>query len=138
MRFPTLVREGKRRPIIAVSISVPGRNAVFFDALVDTGADISVFPKSVADRLGLNLSGLPASAVFAAVGGMCSYQSHVVSLELRRAPEVIRWDAAVGFVDREMAYGILGTKGFFEHFDLTYRAKAQTIDISAASDGEDS
>ena len=44
--------------------------------------------------------------------------SRYVTLELRRPPDVVRWKASVGFVDRTMCYAILGTRGFFEFFDL--------------------
>ena len=134
MRFPTLVRDGRQRPLVAVTVFVPGQPSVLFDALVDTGADVSLFPKSIADRLGLDLSQRPDVTVFAAVGGQCYYRLHEVQLELRRPPDVFQWTAAVGFVDREMSYAILGTRGFFQFFDLTYSHRRQLIEIAAASD----
>ena len=134
MRFPTLVRDGRQRPIVAVTVIVPEQPSVLFDALVDTGADISLFPKSIADRLGLDLSQQPDVTVFAAVGGQCHYRLHDVELELRRPPAVFRWKASVGFVDREMSYAILGTRGLFQIFDLTYSGSRQTIDIALADD----
>ena len=45
-------------------------------------------------------------------------------LELRRPPEIIRWRATIGFTERPMSYGILGTRGFFEFFRLEYDARA--------------
>ena len=81
MRFPTLVRDGKERPIVAVTINVPGQHAVLFDALVDTGADVSLFPQSVADRLGLDLTQQPDVTVFAAIGGQCHYRLHEVEID---------------------------------------------------------
>ena len=132
MRFPTLVRNGQERPIVAVTVSVPGKQPVLFDALVDTGADVSLFPLSVADRLGLDLSQQPEVTVFAAIGGQCQYRLHEVELELRRAPDAFRWKGSVGFVGREMSYAILGTRGFFQFFDLNYSSSRQTIDIAPA------
>ena len=134
MRFPTLVRNGQERPIVAVTVGVPGQHPVLFDALVDTGADVSLFPQSVADRLGLDLSQQPEVTVFAAIGGQCHYRLHEVELELRRAPDVFRWKGSVGFVSREMSYAILGTHGFFQFFDLNYSNSGQTIDITPAGD----
>ena len=132
MRFPTLVRDGKDRPIVAVSVNVPGQHPVLFDALVDTGADVSLFPQSVADRLGLDLTQQPDVTVFAAIGGQCHYRLHEVELELRRAPGVFRWKGSVGFVGREMSYAILGTRGFFQFFDLTYSHSREIIEIASA------
>ena len=129
MYFPTLVRDGKQRPIVAVTIMVTGSGPVLFDALVDTGADVSLFPQSVAKRLGITLSDQPDGAVFAAVGGQCVYRRHDVELELRRPPELFHWRASVGFVEREMSYAILGTRGLFEFFDLFYSAHQQTLEL---------
>lgn len=134
MRFPTLVRDGRQRPIVAVTVLVPRRPAVLFDALVDTGADVTLFPKSVADRLGIDLTHQPDGLVFAAVGGPCHYRLHDVELELRRPSEIFRWKTAVGFVEREMSYAILGTRGFFQFFDLTYSSSRHLIDLFPASD----
>ncbi len=134
MRFPTLVRDGRQRPIVAVSILLPGQPAVLFDALLDTGADITLFPKSIADRLAINLEAEPVASVFAAVGGMCQYRLHSVELELRRAPDVFRWKASVGFVEREMSFGILGTRGFMEFFDLAYSASDKAMSILPAGE----
>ena len=67
----------------------------------------------------------------AAVGGECDYRLRDVTLELRRLPEVIRWKASVGFVDRTMSYAILGTRGFFEFFDLSYSARNRSVEIAA-------
>ena len=47
-----------------------------------------------------------------------------LTLELRRLPEMIRWRATIGFTERPMSYGILGTRGFFEFFRLAYDARA--------------
>ena len=133
MRFPILVCDGRQRPIVAVTVILSNQRPVLFDALVDTGADVSLFPMSIADRLGLDLSQQPEVTVFAAVGGQCYYRLHDVELELRRPPEVFRWKASVGFVDREMSYAILGTRGFFQLFDLTYSHSREFIDIVSAS-----
>ena len=36
-----------------------------------------------------------------------------------------------GFVDRAMSYAILGTRGFFEFFDLTYSPRDHRLEIVA-------
>ena len=133
MRFPTVARQRIHRPLIALRVHSAGRSTLT-DALVDTGADISIFPKFVADRLRLDLTRLPEIAVNAPLGGGGNYRLFEVELELRRAGEVLRWRTAVGFTEHEMSYAFLGTKGFFEFFDLAYSARRQTIEIVANGD----
>ena len=56
MRFPTVARQHIHRPLVALHVHSAGRMTLTA-ALIDTGADISIFPKFVADRLRLDLSG---------------------------------------------------------------------------------
>ena len=128
MLFPTVARQSIHRPLVALHVHSTGRSTLT-DALIDTGADISIFPKFVADRLRLDLTGLPEVSVNAPLGGGGSYRLYAVELELRRAGQVLRWKTSVGFTEHEMSYAFLGTKGFFEFFDLAYSARRQTIEI---------
>jgi hypothetical protein len=133
MRFPTLVRQRIRRPLIALHVSSAGRSTMT-DALIDTGADISIFPKFVADRLRLDLTGLPEIAVNAPLGGGGNYRLCEVELELRRPGEILRWRTSVGFTAHDMSYAFLGTKGFFEFFDLAYSARQFVVEITPSGD----
>ncbi len=76
-----------------------------------------------------DLSNADEVVVESLVGGECRYRSAEIECELRRHPEVIRWKAKVGFVDRKMRYGIVGTRGFFEFFRLTYDASECWLDL---------
>ena len=129
MQFPTTLRRGHHRPLIPVKLLIDDGRCVLIDALIDTGADISLFPQHLAEQLGFDLSHPPDGMVSAAVGGQCSYRLRDVTLELRRPPEVVRWKASIGFVDRTMSYAILGTRGFFEFFRLTYDARAGFLTV---------
>ncbi len=133
MRFPTRLRDSQHRPIVAISLSLPGRRPVLFDALVDTGADLTLFPNSVARRLGIQIPNNRDGIVTAAVGGESHYWTHDLTLEFRRMPESYQWHAQVGFVDRPMTYGILGAKSFFEFFDMSYSLSQRTIEINPVS-----
>ena len=133
MQFPTVARQHIHRPLVALHVHSAGRTTLT-DALIDTGADISIFPKFVADRLRLDLTGCPEIPVNAPLGGGGNYRLCEVELELRRSGEVLRWRTSVGFTQHEMSYAFLGTKGFFEFFDLAYSARRQTIELVASGD----
>lgn len=132
MQFPTTLRRGNYRPLIAVKLLTDDGRYVVIDALIDTGADVSLFPNYLAEQLGFDMSRPPEGMVSAAVGGECSYHLCDVTLELRRPPEVIRWQASVGFVNHAMSYAILGTRGFFEFFDLSYSARNRRVELIAS------
>ena len=131
MQFPTTLRRGGHRLLIAVKRLIDDGRYILIDALIDTGADVSLFPQHLAEQRGFDLNRPPDGMVSAAVGGECSYRLHDVTLELRRPPDVVRWKASVGFVDRTMSYAILGTRGFFEFFDLNYSTHNRRIEITA-------
>lgn len=130
MEFPTLLRENTRRPIVAVTIHGPHGLRLQTDALVDTGSDITLFSSDVAHRLKIDLNGISSLPLMTAVGPVAGYQPYELNLEIRRPPDVVRWTAKAGFLPRAMSLGILGTKGFFEFFDLNYSARNQRIEIS--------
>ena len=131
MQFPTLIRQNVRRPIIAVTIHGPHGLSLQTDALIDTGSDVTLFSCDVAHRLKIDLTGISSLPVMTAVGPVATYQPFELTLEIRRPPDVIRWTGRAGFLPRPMSLGILGTKGFFEFFDLNYSARIHRVEIAA-------
>ena len=72
MQFPTTLRRGNHRPLIPVKLLIDDGRYVLIDALIDTGADVSLFPQQLAEQLGFDLSNPPDGMVSAAVVGQCS------------------------------------------------------------------
>lgn len=133
MQFPTRQRDKLFRPIIAIQVSVPDIRPFAFEALIDTGADRTIFPADIAEHLQMPLSGPNSGEVKAAIGGSSKYWIREVTLEFRRYPESLKWQTEICFVDRPMQYALLGSKSFFEFFDLSYSYSSGTIDITPAS-----
>jgi hypothetical protein len=130
MRFPTIARDGCRRPLVPVLLESQEGNRLIVDALIDTGADVTLFPAAIAESLGIDLTNAPDRPLSSALGVIATYREHEISLELRRAPnEIHQWRTAVGFISRPMVYGILGTRGFFEFFTLTYHAADEWVQL---------
>ena len=129
MRFPTTVREAIHRPIVMLHVASSSGRFVNVDALVDTGADVSLLPSSMATKLGIVLTAIPEFPIGSPIGSTTTYRLAEVRLELRRSPDALRWRTSVGFVDRKLPYAILGTRGFFEFFRLNYDASQHTFDI---------
>ncbi|MCY2995000.1 MAG: hypothetical protein NTY19_45130 [Planctomycetota bacterium] len=134
MRFPTLAKQHIHRPIVAVHLQASAGRWLSIDALVDTGSDVSLFPESLARRLALDLRGVSPTPLTSALGTVATYRPVELVLELRRFPDVLRWKTTVGFLDRPMTYGLLGTKGFFEFFTMHYDARGHLFEIEPAGD----
>ena len=48
MQFPTTLRRGNHRPLIPVKLLIDDGRYILIDALIDTGADVSLFPQQLA------------------------------------------------------------------------------------------
>jgi hypothetical protein len=97
--------------------------------LIDSGSDLTLLSAKVAEDLGIDLSRLSKASLTTALGTAAEYTPFQVTLELRRFPRRERWKGWVGFLAFRTKYSILGTKGFFEFFAVTYDWHQQTIDI---------
>lgn len=138
MRFPypSITVQGPRltlgggnirhRPIIAVRITGPG-NFTVRDALIDTGADETIFEEWIAARIGVDLSQAPVETV-SLVGrpqSPCRYAT--VELLVTDIQETYRWPALVGFVPARLPYQILGHAGFLQFFEATFRGTDREV-----------
>jgi len=110
------------RPILAVRLTGPGGGALF-DGMMDTGADNTVFPDTVAPRLGLDLS--RAERRNLGLVGRGSIACDYAPVELRITDgisETYQWTAVVGFVASALlARPLLGYAGFLQFFDAEFR-----------------
>ena len=133
MQFPTLAKDQVRRPIVPVRLLGPNRRWSTIDALIDTGSDIALFPERLAERLGVNLTDIAEVPLTSALGTIATYRAVELTLELRRFPDTMRWQGVVGFLPRHMTYGLLGTRGFFEFFDVQYSACRRFTEIQSSN-----
>lgn len=99
------------------------------DALVDTGADMTLLTPAAVELLQLDLTQVPETPVNSALGTVDTYQPVFVALEIRRLPDALRWTTSVGIVKRRLTYCILGTRGFFEFFRLNYDARQHEFEL---------
>jgi len=96
-------------------------------ALVDTGADFTLLPHSLAIELGIaverdraiELSGVGHSTIEASPAN--------VSFELRQGNESVRWKGRAYFADQD--YLLLGNEGFLERFKATFDWSQKTLEL---------
>lgn len=108
-----------------IPIRVAGEQfAATMIGLVDTGSDYCIFPKSVADRLGISLR--PSTRPPANVFGGQQVELLIGNADLQLIDDVqsISWKADLNFFDfgpsTEDETVILGHVGFLEYFTATF------------------
>ncbi|MBM4069459.1 MAG: hypothetical protein FJ271_10995 [Planctomycetes bacterium] len=122
---PQLVRW---RPLIPVTIIVNSSQRFFPRALLDPGADDTVFPLSLAVSMGVALRGSSTHSL------RWRGQSHPlrfgdVELELCDGQAAWRWSAIIGFSSAPIRYPILGYCGCLRHFDARFRGEDRIIEL---------
>lgn len=122
------------RPEITIRLHGPN-GSDDLDALVDTGADNTIFPESIARNLGVQLLRATGPAAQAFGGQRIDLWYADVELELVHSGGSLRWLAQVYFradeVDDETV--ILGRDGFLEYFTATFIGDEFALDLQPNS-----
>jgi predicted aspartyl protease len=120
------------RPEVRIKVHSPNGSGDFL-ALVDTGADNTILPESIAHDLGIPLfrGKGPAATAFGGQEIALSYSD--IELELVHPESNLRWMARVHFVVEIAEKGtlILGHQGFLEYFTATFKGEDCTLDLEA-------
>ena len=107
-------------------------DAVLCSALVDTGADNSFLPRSIAEALGLLLTSCRGPAPVAFGGGIVETYYTDLVLQLGDGTDEVAWPARMLVFDVDSPSDeiiILGHTGFLEHFRATFDGQAGTLDL---------
>ena len=87
-------------------------------ALLDTGAGLNLFPTSYADGLGLDWASAPTAPITGISG---TADAHFLSIEMVLVDANYKWTANIGFLPT-LTLPLLGHEGFFEHFEVRFKA----------------
>jgi len=116
-----------KSPSIPVNLSGDGSKYQFM-ALIDSGADISVIPKEVAELLGLNLDKKKEEA--RGIGGIVPAIQTSINIEIGKPHEMYNLNIPVKVIlsniDEEIPI-LLGRVGFFDKFIITFDQKEEKI-----------
>jgi hypothetical protein len=117
------------RPIIPVILKSQDK-FIIYSGLVDSGSDYCVFDISVAEILGVNLVHNESINIRGVSGDLL--RSKIGILELKVGQKYYKIDAVFAKLGK-FNFGILGTKGFFDHFDVKLSYRKHIIEIQPAS-----
>ncbi len=129
MKF-NYVRYGKDvlRPVIPIIVK-KGEQKLGYRVLVDSGADMCLFHAEVAEALGIDVSKGKMGIVTGVGGKSSTYYIHKLMLDIGGWP--IEMD--IGFLPsiggRNIPYGIVGQKGFFENFIVKFDLKKEEVEL---------
>src|SRR5262249_42459046 len=115
-----------------------GRSAIA-DGVVDSATSDTVFPLSIAQQLGLDLTHAPLGQAKQAGGVVLTYRFAHVELYVCDGKEAYRWPAVVGFLDVPgKRHALLGPPGFLDFSEVLLRgsAKETIVDPNSASPGQ--
>jgi hypothetical protein len=117
------------RPIVSVALIGP-QSTVTRDALLDPGADDTVFPDRFAPAIGLDLTNAPSGMFSGAGSSGLPVRYAQVTLRLTDGREQREWPAWVGFTSARLTYPMLGFAGCLQFFDATFRGAREDVELT--------
>ncbi|MBI3458871.1 retroviral-like aspartic protease family protein [Candidatus Azambacteria bacterium] len=132
MKFPyKKLSSGISRPIIPIEV-VYREKALGYYALIDSGADINVFPAEIADLLGIDIKkGKRGEISGITQGEVQVYYTHPIIINVGGW----KYKTSAAFMPTlsKNGYGLLGQNGFFNLFKVKFDHSKQEIELQEFS-----
>jgi len=120
------------RPEITLRI-IGGAGDAIIHALVDTGADGTLFPRSIAEAIGATIYEKNTATVRGLAGEPLTVVAGEVEVEMVDGGDRHRWNMTVGFTsvdDPQDEVAILGHAGFLDYFQATFDGQARELQLT--------
>lgn len=115
------------RPYIPIRLTGP-KDIWEGYALLDSGADRSLFNIQIAEKIGLELIQTPEENFGGIEGGSLKAKLHKVKLQIAGMDQGI--EILAGFIDSSGVAAILGQDGFFDEFRIKFEKDRGIIEIT--------
>lgn len=119
-------RKWVSRPLIPISLIGP-RDTCKGYALVDSGADRSLFNMEIAEKIGLDFKNTLTENFSGIEGGILRAKIQRVELQVVGMTNKIEINA--GFVDTPYVSAILGQEGFFDAYKIRFERDHEIVEI---------
>ena len=116
-------------PLIKIRLS-HNNNVVQLNALIDSGAQASVFHAVVAEKLGIDMKAGLKHEFFGISGHTIDAYFHTVRLQLVGSSDSL--ELAVAFTDSPGVGALLGQADFFQHHQIKFERYKERIEIKQA------
>lgn len=114
-------------PLLMVRVRY-GRKHIDLNCLVDSGAGECIFDTDIAEILGIDLSKAEKRVYFALGDTPITGYRHKVMMRVKGFDDWL--SVTVGFV-AENDLSLLGQKGFFENYEVTFRTYQKRLEIKS-------
>lgn len=118
---------GILRPVIPIEV-IHNSQSVFYEVLVDSGADLCIFSSGIAELLDIDLEKGEKKMIEGVTGVPEYYYLHPITLK------VGGWDYQIkaGFFSKiaKVGYGVVGQQGFFDKFVIKFDLIKEEIELS--------
>lgn len=120
---------GLLRPVIPIEI-IFNNKSVYYEVLVDSGADSNIFSSEIADILGINLIKGDKAEVAGITGESKPLYFHYLDIKIGGS---LFKNVKIGFLKDigKYAYGVVGQKGFFDMFVVKFDLLKKEIEIKS-------
>jgi len=115
------------RPLIPVRLLYNDKHIDVY-ALIDSGADASLFHSSIGKELGIDIGVGRKEKFFGISADGIDVYFHKVQLQIKGLSEII--DLKVGFTESKGVGAILGQSGFFENYHIKFERDKERIEIT--------
>jgi hypothetical protein len=117
-------------PLIKVRLSYKDK-IIQLDALIDSGADVSLFHASATKALDINLKSGIKQEYFGVSGHKIEAYFYTAKFQIVGAPDPM--DLAIGFTESEGVSALLGQADFFQAHKISFERYKEQLEISPAS-----
>ncbi len=126
MKFPYLRFGMFYKPVVPVNFKFRDKT-IAYQALIDTGSDLSIIHADIARQLGIDLKKCPQHT-FGGIGGECSGYLQRLDLEIGG---VLFKNIPIVFSDNiaPFGFGILGHQDLFDKFKLVFEFCKKQFEI---------
>lgn len=115
------------RPLIPVRLLYNNKYLDVY-ALIDSGADASIFHYSIGKELGIDVEAGRKEKFFGISADSIEVYFHKIKLQIRGLSEIIKIE--VGFTDSKGVGAILGQNGFFENYHIKFERDKERVEIT--------
>ncbi len=126
---PDITLKFIKRPLITVEVFGTKGSGKFL-ALIDSGADCSLFNIEIAKNLGIELSRAKTVKFTGIIGDLSGYRVENIKIKIEDFEEPVK--IPICFVDSENVSILLGQEGFFDKHKIKFEKDHNIFEVNPA------
>ncbi|MEK7592429.1 MAG: hypothetical protein AAB508_03475 [Patescibacteria group bacterium] len=120
------IAPGVIRPIISVTLKYKQNRPINYEALVDSGADMCVFPAQIGELLGINIKNGTSGSLSGVIGKSGKIYYHDIIVDIGGNSTQVN----AGFsYSHKIQCGFLGQKGIFNIYIVQFQYRKEFVEL---------